>query len=178
MEELNAGNGDNIAKNPETAPDTIEGENENTLTQSQVNDIVRKRLEKQEANFYSRYGVSNSNELDTLLAHAKEYDALNANAQSANDTIAKLSEELALIKNGIDENRYDDVRTWFKGKDTALTPEGLKEALNTHPEWKAHHEEAKVQVQPIGSTNVKSSQEEDTDAIAKKYFGLNNFVKD
>lgn len=130
------------------------------LSQDKVNEIVRERLSKQERSFYEGLKVKDGKELGDLLEKARKYDALN-------DEKSKLAEEIAFIRNGIDPKRADDVRTWFKGKGQQFDEQGLKAALETHPEWKGS-----VTPQPLGGSGEQKKPETTEKDIAAKYFGL------
>ena len=158
-----------------------EGGADKTLTQSQVNDIVRDRLAQREKSFYDRYGVSDEAGMDDLVGKAKLYDALKAKSDEYESKIAELTEKLAFLSNNIDPERYDDVRTWFKGKGEPLTDIALKDAIIKHAEWlkpeqKAQAETPKTAPIVIGEDaghKVQQSNEE----IAANLFGLKQFVK-
>lgn len=158
-----------------------EGGADKTLTQSQVNDIVRDRLAQREKAFYDRYGVSDEAGMDDLVGKAQFYDTLKAKNDEYESKIAELTEKLAFLSNNIDPERYDDVRTWFKGKGEPLTDIALKDAIVKHAEWlnreqKAQAETPKTAPIVVGEDaghRVQQSNEE----IAANLFGLKHFVK-
>ena len=51
-------------------------EEEEKFTQSQVNDIVTRRLAKQAEAFYKKYGVNDEEGLNAIIGKAKDYDNL------------------------------------------------------------------------------------------------------
>ena len=154
---------------------------EKTLTQSQVNDIVRERLAQREKAFYDRYGVSDEAGMDDLVGKAQFYDTLQAKNGEYESKIAELTEKLAFLSNNIDPERYDDVRTWFKGKGKPLTEIALKDALIKHAEWLKTEQKAQAETpktapivigEDAGHTVQQSSEES-----AANLFGLKRFVK-
>lgn len=142
---------------------------EKSFSQSELDEIIGKRLNK----LYSKYGVKNQEELDTLIGKAQQRDVY----KETNDTLLsenkELKERLMFIGSDIDKDKYDDVKAYFKGKELELNNENLANALTTHPEWLR-----KVKsVEPIGNeekgnTNTEVSEKE----LAKKIFGIDGFV--
>lgn len=136
---------------------------EQTFTQSQVNDIVRERLERATKSFYGRYGVSDAETLDGMVEKAKGYDGIRKERDS-------LLEEVTFLRKEIAPEKTDDVRTWFKGKGLEFTPEALDEALKTHPEWGRAKGTGFVEVGTSQSDGHKA--EEDDRSVAEKAFGI------
>ena len=141
---------------------------EEKLTQSQVNDIVTKRLAKQAEGFYKKYGVMDEKGMDDLVGKAKSYDELNKKYNELSEKNAMLNEKVMFIDNSIRKDREDDVRTYFKGKELPMTDENIKEALKTHNEW------ANASVNPVavGNSGTPKTEEDEID-LASKLFGVN-----
>ena len=70
--------------------------------------------------------------------------------QKANDCALKIRNEIfeenSFLKNNVNPDRYDDIRTYFKGKGLDFSNESLLEAIKTHPEW----------INPSNATTIKS----------------------
>lgn len=147
-----------------------------TLTQDEVNSIVRERLDRQQKSFYERIGVADDKALEELLNRARGYDDLTKENESLRAQVGQSTEELAFLRNGILEDRYDDVRTWFRGKGEAITQSSLHDVLEKHPEWISKPIEKTVSVEPLGATRGEKPKETEDD-IAQRYFGLKSFVK-
>lgn len=141
---------------------------EKTLTESQVNDIIVKRLAKQTESFYKKYGVADEKGLEDLIAKAKGYDELNEKYTALSGKNSELNEKVLFGTNSIKQDREDDVRTYFKGKSLEMTDEALKEALKTHSEWVEAKPTAPM---PMGNTGTPK-QEDDELELASKLFGM------
>lgn len=154
-------------KTEQTATAETQPTSEKTLTESQVNDIVVKRLAKQAEAFYKKYGVSDEKGLEELVAKANGYDELNEKYNALSGKNSELNERVLFNTNSIKADREDDVRTYFKGKALEMNEETLKEALGTHPEWA----EAKTAPVPMGNSGTPK-QEDDELELASKLFGM------
>lgn len=140
---------------------------EKTLTESQVNDIIVKRLAKQTESFYKKYGVADEKGLEDLIAKAKGYDELNEKYNALSGKNTELNEKVLFNTNSIKSDREDDVRTYFKGKALEMTDETLKEALKTHSEW------AESRTVPVAMGNSGTPKQEDDELeLASKLFGM------
>lgn len=142
---------------------------EEKLTQSQVNDIVTKRLAKQAEGFYKKYGVMDEKGMDDLVGKAKSYDELNKKYNELSATNATLNEKVMFTDNSIRKDREDDVRTYFKGKELQLTDENIKEALKTHAEWSSAPVNNPL---PVGNGGTPKVEEDEID-VASRLFGIN-----
>ena len=122
-----------------------------TFTQDDVDKLVGetrvKTREKTCNYFFNKYGVKNEDELDSLIARAQGYDTFKEESeaekasweQERNDRdtrLLQMSEEIALMKSGIDTDRYEDAKLILKGKGLEVTLENINNELATHPEWK------------------------------------------
>lgn len=150
-----------------------------TFTQEDVNRIIKERLERHGKSIYSKYGVEDEKGFDDIFARSEaysemkeRYESMQSENESLRNELATYRENALLNQYGISLERYDDVKTWFKGKGEKITEGMLKEALESHPEWKV--EEKKTTIVPVGST--REEKPNDSDAIAKKIFGLDHFV--
>lgn len=141
---------------------------EEKLTQSQVNDIVTKRLAKQAEGFYKKYGVMDEKGMDDLVGKAKSYDELNKKYNELSEKNAMLNEKVMFTDNSIRKDREDDVRTYFKGKELPMTDENIKEALKTHNEWV----NASANPVAVGNGGTPKAEEDEID-LASKLFGVN-----
>ena len=144
-------------------------EEEEKFTQSQVNDIVTRRLAKQAEAFYKKYGVNDEDGLNALVGKAKEYDNLNKKYGELSDKSSELNEKYLFNTNSIKKDREDDVRTYFKGKGLQLTDENIKEALKTHAEWSSAPVNNPL---PVGNGGTPKVEEDEID-VASRLFGIN-----
>lgn len=191
---------------PNDAVDKAEGEDVNgkMLTQSEVNEIAsRARREGRESalkELLSRYGVSTQEEMDDFFGKGQSYQDLESDYATRNAEYSDLLAENALLKSGIDQERWDDVKLILKGKGLEVNVNSIAEQLPSHPEWisAASREEAmpaepltkefleKVSVNPqqeksfekpsvlrkLGNEVTPEVVETDEDR-AKKLFGFN-----
>lgn len=137
-----------------------------TFTQDEVNEIVKKRLDKHANSQLKNYGVETQEELDGLLAKGREYQKLleeNERLKTENRDLVKQS---LYSKYKIDESRFDDVDTYFKGKELDLTDENLANALTTHNEWVK-----KIAQVEIGAEKQEKDLKSDEDEIRARIFG-------
>lgn len=140
-----------------------------TFTQEEVNDIVKKRLNK----FYNRYGVEGKDELDTMVGKSQAYGVLEERYNTASEELRNAKQELMFIKSGIDTDKYSDVQAYFSGKGIDITQENLEAELANHREWK----KKVAEVKKIGPDNKQEQPGPDEKSMAAKLFGLNYFVK-
>lgn len=141
-----------------------------TFTQEDVDKLVGEtRVKTREKTFkyiFDRYGVKDENELDDLVAQAQCYDTFKEESESEkasweqerNDRDARLtqmSEEIALMKSGIDADRYEDAKLILRGKGLEVTLENINAELATHPEWK------KEEVGEVAEESTAPAQEEE-----------------
>ena len=156
--------------------DVDETKNEvHTFTQEQVNEIVRKRLEKADNKFYSRYGVSKKEELDELVGKAQSYDVMKERYDGLVSSNKNLTEELTFLKNNINPERYEDVKAYFKGKDLEFNAENLIKELETHNEWLnviKQETSPKTTIQTLGTERKVQERIESDAEKAKRIFGV------
>ena len=134
-----------------------EGE-EKKFTQAEVDKIVADRLKQKESSdmrkVYDKLGISSDEDLENIVKKAQAYDGTKKALEETNSASQKTSEELAFIKNGIDDKRYDDVRLILKGKGKEVTEENVKSELATHPEWAKQSKQETPNPSPIGAPQV------------------------
>lgn len=104
---------------------------ERSFAQSQVNDLIRQRLTR----LYSRYGANNIGELDALVNKSRSYDIMNERYAGLQKENAGLNEKIAFMSANINPKKYDEVRTYFKGKEALISEGALLEEVKNHPEW-------------------------------------------
>lgn len=140
-----------------------------TFTEDEVNDIVRKRLEKHSKSLYRKLGIEGEEGIEGLVSKAKGFDETSAK-------LAETEKTLAYVNKGIDQARYGDVEAYFKGKGIEFSEDALAKELETHPEWAKKGEVTQI-IQNLGGGDGKK-QEFDESAYASKLFGLKHgFVK-
>lgn len=144
-------------------------EEEEKFTQSQINEIITRRLAKQAEAFYKKYGVNDEEGLNALVGKAKDYDNLSKKYGELSDKSSELNEKYLFNTNSIKKDREDDVRTYFKGKGLQLTEENIKEALKTHAEWSSAPVNNPL---PVGNGGAPKVEEDEID-VASRLFGIN-----
>lgn len=157
-----------------TAQPVVESKPEQTFTKSQLNDIMRKRVERSHNAFFKRYGVNNLTELDNLFGKAAGYDAALSNNSELSQRYGDLENQYKdLTKRygfkscNIDEKKIQDIETYFKGKGIDISEESLIEELKTHPDWVN-----KVStIQQLGA-EVSVQSDADQRAEAARIFGV------
>ena len=119
------------------------------FTKERVNELMQKRIERSHQAFFNRYGVKDLKELDDLFGKAKSVDELNqkieeltkgnADLQTRFDDLTNqhrdLTKKYAFTSRNIRPELYDDIETYFKGKNLDINEETLNEALKTHLDW-------------------------------------------
>lgn len=147
---------------------------ETLFTKEQVQEMMRKRVERSHKSFFERYGVKDLSELDKLFDKANSLDVL----QPKYDDLVKQHDELTkshadLVKKyafnvkNIDPEKYEDIETHFKGKNLAIDEASLENELSSHQDW----------VKPVSTIESIGSQQEElpqSDGIeeASKFFGV------
>lgn len=147
-----------------------------SFTQEQVNDIVRRRLEREEKRLYDEYGVDNKASLEELIGKAQSFDATYSLLQELQEEVKGLREEKWFKEEEVNQEKVNDIRAYFKGSNKELNQESLKEELKTHPEW-LKKEEPKITFTSVGSNKSEETQKLTEEEEAAKLFGLRNFRK-
>jgi len=153
---------------------TMQAKPDRTFTRDEVTRILKARLDRYQNGLYGKYGVKNINELDALFEKTKGYDDLVTERDGLKSTNSELSEKVAFMENNIDPARYDDIKTYFKGKGQIFDSGVLAEMLKTHPEWlKQTPAVAKPQTtfKKIGSPQ-STSPIETAEMKEKRIFGI------
>lgn len=146
-----------------------------TFTQEQVNKIMRSRLERDRLSLLGRYGVKDRDGLDSLIGKAQSYDIMKERYEAGKNRIAELEERLAFMSNGINPDREDDIRAYFKGKGLAFNEEALVNELETHPEWRKVVEEdttPKTTIKVLGVEHRDRNIPETDSEKIKRIFGI------
>lgn len=169
--------------------DQEQGGSPKTFTQEQVNEMMKKRLERSHNSFFERYGVKDLNELDELFAKAKDSEDLGAKVAqltqekeelntkfneltAQNDQLSTqykdLTKNYAFQANKIDPNKINDIEMYFKGKGLDINAETLGEELKNHQHWKINEPPTVVNVGNEQSGRVTDDGKE----MASKFFGV------
>ena len=134
--------------NPGTGTQKVES-SPITFTKERVNELMQKRVERSHQSFFNRYGVKDLNELDDLFGKAKSVDGLNqkiTELTTGNTDLQNRYTELegkykdmvkkyAFTSRNIRPELYNDIETYFKGKNLEITEDTLNEELKTHLDW-------------------------------------------
>ena len=153
---------------------TEQEETPKQFTQEQVNDMVKKRLERDRQSFYKRYGVADKNSLDDLVGKAQSYNVMEERYNAIKEEVDSLKEHNAFLKNNINPERYEDVRAYFKGKEIPFNEENLINEIATHSEWVTKSGDEivpKTTIQAVGKEQ-SSKPVEDEKEFAMSLFGL------
>ena len=156
------------AKESETGQQSEVQQPDRTFTRDEVTKILKRRIDRYQNSVYKKYGVNNLDEFNALIEKAKGYDDI---VKSRDE----LSETVAFLRNNINPDRYDDIKTYFKGKGLQFTEDALKQQLETHPEWLNKVEEVNhkhvTTVTPIG-TEPSAKKGVTEKEMAEKIFGM------
>lgn len=134
-------------------------------TKQQMSDAVLKRLNR----IYEKFGIEKEEDIEAIVNNSKEYKASLETLNRVPELEKELSqakEQLMFIEKNIDPQRYEDVKTFFKGKELELTTENLLQELETHPEWLS-----KTTVREIGAKK-DTPPPVDEKALAMKMFKI------
>lgn len=137
-----------------------------TFTQDEVNEIVKKRLDKQNNSLLKQYNLESNEELESLISKGRDYQKLVEELEQLKVQNKELVEKDLFSSNKIDENRFDDVRTYFKGKELDMSAETLAQALSTHPEWVK-----KIAEVEIGAEKQNKNLQSDLEQERRRIFG-------
>ena len=141
---------------------------ERLFTKDEVNELMQKRVARSHKAFFDRYGVKDLNELDTMLGQAKGYESIKTQYDDLTNQHADLTKKYAYKVGNINPDKYNDIETYFKGKNLAITEENLTNELKTHPDWVN-----KVSgIMAIGQEDVQTDGGDTEAQIASKYLGV------
>ena len=146
------------------------GNEEKTFTQEQVDNFIKERLNRQKNSLYSKFGIENDEQIDTMLEERKEYPTLKDTISKQMTQIKDLSEELAFVKNDIDKNRISDIRAYFKGKDLEFSNDALVKELETHPEWK--NASTRTTIETLSTEHANRKIPESDEEKMKRIFNI------
>ena len=141
---------------------------ERTYTKAEVQNLMKRRVERSHKAFFTRYGVENLNALDELMNKSKAFGEDYASIQTKNK---ELMREIAFLKNNINPEKYDDIITHFKGLNLDFSEEQLIEALKTHPEWLKVAPQNVTTIQKLGNEFHKEDLPNDKEK-AEKLLGV------
>ena len=147
---------------------------EQMFTKSEVNDMMRKRVERSHNSFFTRYGVKDLAELDDLISKASSYDEwesryneLKPQFDDLTNQHHDLTKKYGYKACNIDDKKIQDIETYFKGKGLDINEETLMAELKTHPDWV----NKVATIQKIGA-EVSMPTEADARAEASRIFGV------
>lgn len=119
---------------------------ERLYSKAEVQDLMKRRVERSHNAFFKRYGVENLDGLDELMNKSKTFgDEFEAMKLKNSDLIR----ENAFLRNNIRPEKYEDIVNYFKGANIEFNEEQLLEALKTHPEWLKQ-----VEQKPTNTTTI------------------------
>ena len=150
-----------------------------TFTQEQVNDIIRARLEKAQQRLFNRYGVTNRDELDSLIGKSQSYDVMKEKYADLETKNYELEKELAFSKNNINLERQEDIMAYFKGKGIDFNNDNLVNELSTHPEWLNPvkvEDKPKTTIETLGSDSTTEMPKVSEKDEMAKIFGLSRLI--
>ena len=141
---------------------------ERTYTKAEVQNLMRRRVDRSHKAFFTRYGVENLNALDELMNKSKAFGEDYASIQTKNH---ELMRENAFLRNNINPEKYDDIINYFKGANIEFSEEQLLETLKTHPEWLKVQPQNVTTIQKMGNEFHKEPSISDREK-ASKYLGV------
>ena len=150
-----------------------------TFTQEQLNDIIRARLEKAQQRLFNRYGVTNRDELDSLIGKSQSYDVMKEKYADLETKNYELEKELAFSKNNINLERQEDIMAYFKGKGIDFNNDNLVNELSTHPEWLNPvkvEAKPKTTIETLGSDSTTEMPKVSEKDEMAKIFGLSRLI--
>ena len=154
--------------------DTVSAKPEKTFTQSQVNDLMTKRVQRSHNSFFTRYGVKDLKELDELFGKSVDYDKVVTERDELSQKYGDLetqhkdlNKRYAYKIGNVDESKIADIENYFKGKGIDIDENTLIEEIKTHPDWV--HKVATIR--KLGA-EVEKQDESDARAEASRIFGV------
>lgn len=140
-----------------------------TFTQEEVNQIVSGRIN----DIYSKYGVSSKEELDKIVGLGKKYNDLSTELETTKKDLQSINEKVLISDLGLDNEKVNDIKFYFKGKGIDFNEDNLKKELENHQEWKKNIENIKV-----GKLREETKEDTKTESeMAAQLFGLKGFIK-
>ena len=141
-----------------------------TYTKEEVQDLMKKRVERSHKAFFTRYGVNDLKGLDDLMHKSKSFSDMETEYGAIQLRNSELARENAFLKNNINPEKYDDIITHFKGAGIDFSEEQLLEALKTHPEWLKVQPQVTT-IQEMGSEFHDKNKPDERD-VASKLLGV------
>lgn len=151
---------------------------ERLYTKAEVQDLMKRRVNRSHGAFFKRYGVNDLSELDVLFNQSRkfgedyakiqsDYGELNNRYNELNTKNSELMREISFLKNNINPEKYEDIIAYFKGNNIEFSEESLLNAISTHPEWV----NKKTTIQKLGQefSEIASPSEKEQ---AGKYLGV------
>ena len=163
---------------PEPEPEPVPAPR--TFTQEEVNAIVgkvrqearAKAREEYAAELRDKYGVDADSEIDDLIGNGQRFDALNGEYESQSATLSDLKAENSLLKSGVPQDKFDDVKAILAYKGLEVTPENIALEAATHPEWASAQEPTPPQpINPAMAPAPKQAQARPAPSIVQKLGG-------
>ena len=108
---------------------------ERTWTKAQIQEMMKKRVDRSHRAFFNRYGVQDLKGLDELFENSKKFSSMNEEFGKIQLRNSELMRENAFLRNNINPDKYEDIIAYFKGKELDFSEEELIKALSTHQEW-------------------------------------------
>lgn len=124
---------------------------ERTYTKAEVQDLMKRRVERSHKAFFTRYGVDDLKGLDDLMHKSKSFSDMETEYGAIQLKNSELARENCFLKNNINPDKYADIIAHFKGNGIDFSEEQLIELLKTHPEW--------LKVQPQTTTITRLGSE-------------------
>lgn len=171
-------------KNEETSQaENNDSQPEKKFTQEQVNEMMRKRIEREKNSIFNKhkekYGVENEEGLDEMFKKSQSYDAMKERYENILTAKAELEKELAFLRNNIEPSKEEDILAHFKGKEMEFNEESLKAELQTHPEWlrvKEVSDKPKTTIKVLSPERQVAHNDTDEAKEMAKLFGLDKFI--
>lgn len=143
---------------------------EKMYSRLQVEQLMKKRVERSHNSFFKRYGVQDLKGLDDLFEQTKKFTQMQDEYGAIKLKNTELAQENAFLKNNIDPERYEDIKVYFKGSGIDFSEDELKNALISHPEWLKKSLQ-QTTIKSLGS-EAHIAPKQDEQALASKIFGV------
>ena len=186
--EIGSEEGGETEPEPKTEPKS-EGR---TFTLVEVNRMMGKtRAEAREKarrevleEMMEKYGIEDEGKLDEMFGNSERYDELKGRQSGMENDIREKDAEIALLRSGINPDRFDDVKAWCQYNGYEINPVSIEKGLGTHPEWadydfaeeddEGYPEEEQVSVvRKLGSAPKRKAEEGESDDMkARRLFGI------
>lgn len=144
-----------------------------TFTQAQVDEIVSNRLKKEHERIFKRYNVADFDECDSFMGKAQAYDVMKERYDQMQTENVSNREYIALLKNNIKPEKYDEVKAYFKGKGVELTEEALSSEMSEHDYWlnTPTNTAQKTTITKLGAEATEKPKFDEKE-LASKIFGV------